>query len=125
MAGPHSFMLACAVLLAAQGSRGDAPAYADYRLETALPVGKWNVAFANGVAEECRIGDGGEASVQEPLRASPGRAVVHGDAVVITFDDDWVERWTPAGKRFVVEHWFPRSSFPAATPVRGVAEHAH
>jgi hypothetical protein len=117
------FLLACPALLAAQGSRWDVPA-GDDALEAALPVGRWNVAFANGVVEECRVGDGGEASVQEPLRASPGRAVVKGDSVVITFDDDRVERWTPAGKRFLVEHWFPGSRFPAAIPVRGVAERA-
>ncbi|MFN0021775.1 MAG: hypothetical protein ACKVP0_26310, partial [Pirellulaceae bacterium] len=89
-----------------------------------LPVGKWKVEFANGVTEVCSFGKGGEASVEEPQRRSNGTAEVQGGSVVVTFQDDRVERWTKVGKRFVVEHWFPGSGFPAAAPVRGFAESA-
>jgi hypothetical protein len=89
-----------------------------------LPVGRWSVAFANGVTEVCDIGNGGEASVEEPRRRANGTAVVEGGSVVITFNDDRVERWTPVGRRFVVEHWYPASRLPTATPVLGIGERA-
>jgi hypothetical protein len=92
--------------------------------EAALPVGKWKVEFANGVTEVCSIGNGGEASVEEPQRKSDGTAEVQGGSVVVTFQDDRVERWTKVGKRCVVEHWFPSSGYPAAAPVLGFAESA-
>jgi hypothetical protein len=118
------FLLACAALLVAQGSRGDVPAK-DNNAPQATPfAGKWKVEFTNGVAEQCRIGIDGEASVKEPLRRSQGRAVYKGGSLVVTFKDDRVERWTPVGKLFVVEHWFPGSGFPTATPVLGIAERA-
>jgi hypothetical protein len=91
---------------------------------TGLPVGKWRVVFANGVVEQCRVGRAGDAFVEEPLRQSAGKAVDNGGSVVITFKDDRVERWTPAGNRLVVEHWFPGSAFPGQTPVLGTAERA-
>lgn len=85
-------------------------------------VGKWQVEFANGVSQICEIGKSGETTVVEPQRKSRGKGVVQGASIVITFDDDRVERWTPVGKRQVVEHWFPGLQFPAATPVLGIAE---
>jgi hypothetical protein len=90
--------------------------------EAGLPVGKWSVEFANGVTEVCEIREDGTASVVEPLRTSGGKATVKGSSVVIVFEDDRVERWTPVGKRLVVEHWFPGSQLPTATPVLGIAE---
>jgi hypothetical protein len=87
-----------------------------------LPVGKWKVEFANGVKQVCEIGTDGTASVVEPLRTAGGNAVVKGNSVVIVYEDDRVERWTPVGKRLVVEHWFPASQLPTATPVLGIAE---
>ena len=114
-------MLATATLLLALGSWLDVPAK-DPSRDLALPVGKWKVEFANGVIEECRIGNGGEAYVEEPRRRSGGNAVVQDGAVVVTFHDDRIERWTPVGRRFVVEHWFPASRLPTATPVLGIAE---
>ena len=66
--------------------------------------------------------DGGYATVVEPRRRSRGTVVVKGGSIVITFKDDRVERWTAAGKRFVVEHWFPGSQFPTTNPVLGIAE---
>lgn len=92
--------------------------------ESGLPVGKWSVEFANGVVEECEIRKDGTASVVEPLRTSNGKASVKGESVVIVFEDDRIERWTPVGRRLVVEHWFPGSQLPAATPVLGIAERA-
>jgi hypothetical protein len=92
--------------------------------EAALPIGKWNVEFTNGVTEVCSIGNGGEATAMEPQRRSNGMAVGKESSVVITFNDDRVERWTPVGKRFVVEHWFPGSRLPTVTPVFGIAERA-
>jgi hypothetical protein len=68
-------LLACllfgAVMVVAQGARGDAPqpaaeeAGSDSPPEAALPVGKWKVEFANGVIETCHAGNGGEATVEE------------------------------------------------------------
>jgi hypothetical protein len=92
--------------------------------EAALPVGKWNVEFTNGVIEVCSIGNSGDSTVEEPRRQSNGMAVVKEGSVVITFNDDRIERWTPVGKRFVVEHWFPGSQRTAVTPVLGIAERA-
>jgi hypothetical protein len=117
-------LLACAAMLVAQGSCGDASAKDNDSPKAALPVGKWTVDFSNGVKEVCDIGNGGESSVEEPRRRSVGMAVVQGGSVVITFGDDRVERWTPVGQRFVVEHWFPGSRVPTVTPVLGIAERA-
>jgi hypothetical protein len=119
-----TFLLVGAVSLVAQGSRGEAPRPADAPPRTALPVGKWKVEFANGVNEACEVGNGGESSVEEPQRRCVGMAVVKGGSAVITFGDDRVERWTPVGKKYVVEHWFPASQVPVTTPVLGIAERA-
>lgn len=115
------FFLVGAAILIAQESRGNAPAKED---GVKLPVGKWNVSFLNGVKEECEIGKEGKCSVDEPLRQSNGTAEVKGSATVLTFNDERVERWTPAGKRYLVEHWFPASQFPEGEPVLGIAERA-
>jgi hypothetical protein len=64
-------------------------------------------------------------SVVEPLRTSGGKAAVKGCSVVIVFEDDRGERWTPVGQRLVVKHWFPGSQWPTATPVLGIAERVH
>ena len=89
-----------------------------------LPVGKWNVEFANGVAEMCEIRDRGTAYVVEPLRSSSGKVAVENGSFMIRFEDDRVERWTPVGTRMVVEHWFPGSQIAEAKPVLGVADRA-
>jgi len=85
------------------------------------PVGKWRVVFANGVVETCTF-DQGRATEAEPLRQSTGKPVAQEGSVVIAFEDDRTERWTPVGKRFVVEHWFPSSAYPAGRPVVGIAK---
>jgi hypothetical protein len=93
--------------------------------QASLPVGKWRVEYANEVTEVCDVQKGGAATVVEPVRIAGGKAVVNGSSVVIVFEGGRLQRWTPVGKRFVVEHWFPGSKFPTANPgVLGIAERA-
>ena len=115
-------MLVCCICLVAQGSRGNVPVKENSSREAALSVGKWQIEFTNEVTETCVIGRGGVAIVDEPLRRSRGKWTVSRESIVLTFNDDRIERWTPCGKRFVVEHWFPGSQFPTASPVLGIAE---
>jgi hypothetical protein len=89
-----------------------------------LPVGRWQVEFANGVVETCEIHGDGTATVVEPQRSSGGNIVREERTLVITFADDRIERWTPIGRRIVVEHWYPAASFPRADPVLGIADRA-
>ena len=86
--------------------------------------GKWNVEFTNGVKEVCQIRKDRTASVAEPLRTSNGKVEVKDGSVVIVYQDDRVERWTPVGKRMVVQHWHPGTPFPSGTPVLGIADGA-
>ena len=88
----------------------------------ALPVGKWNLTFANGVQQTCEIRRDGTATVAEPLRSSEGKTFVQGLTAKLKFADNRVERWTPVGDRFVVEHWGVAAGFPHAKPVLGIAE---
>jgi hypothetical protein len=90
--------------------------------ELAAVKGKWNVEFANGVKEMCEVRKDRTVSVVEPLRTSTGKAEVKDGSVVLVYQDDRVERWTPIGKRMVVEHWYPGAQFPSGTPVLGIAE---
>jgi hypothetical protein len=123
-------MVVGATIVAAQDSSGHAPPLpvrvAGHQIlpNVALPVGKWDVEFANGVKEVCTIGNGGESTVVEPQRCSNGMAVVKGGSVVITFNDDRIVRWTAVGKSYVVEHWFPASQVLVTTPVLGIAKRA-
>jgi len=117
-------LLVGSVSLVAQSSRGNLPATETRANEAALHVGKWHIEFTNGVTEVCVIGRGGVAIVDEPLRRARGRVEISGNSIVLTFHDDRVERWTPVGHRFVVEHWFPGSQFPNAAPVLGIGERA-
>jgi hypothetical protein len=89
-----------------------------------VPLGQWSVKFSNGVAEVCTIRNDGTASVVEPLRASGGKWTVKGHLFVIVCADDRIERWTPVGKRFVVEHWFPAAQMATGQPVLGIAQRA-
>jgi hypothetical protein len=59
-------------------------------------------------------------SASEPKRSADGKAEVKGNALVITFADDRVERWTTVDKRVVVEHFFPGAEFPAGARVLGI-----
>jgi hypothetical protein len=47
---------------------------------------------------------------------------VKNGSIVLIFQDDRVERWTPAGARMVVEHWAASAQFPSGTPVLGIGE---
>jgi hypothetical protein len=87
-----------------------------------LPVGRWSIEFANGVKEACEICKDGTAAVVEPRRSSAGKAVGKDGKVVVVFQDDRVERWTPVGARMVVEHWAASAQFPCGTPVLGIGE---
>ena len=92
--------------------------------KASLPAGKWAVEYANQITEVCEVQKDGTATIVQPVRIAGGKAVVSGGSVVMIFDNGRVQRWTPAGKRFVVEHWLPGSSFSAKPDVLGIAEHA-
>jgi hypothetical protein len=94
---------------------------ADPPAPPAEPVGKWRIVFANGVVETCAF-EQGTATETEPLRSSTGKLVAQDGSVVIAFEDDRTERWTAVGKKWVVEHWFPSSEYPAGKPVVGIAK---
>jgi len=117
MLPPRLLSASLALFVFALASAGNAPAP-----QRSLPAGEWSVVFANGVVETCAIRKDGTASESEPNRKSDGKAVDKDGALVITFDDDRTERWTRVGKRMVVEHWFPSSTYPCGTPVRGIAD---
>jgi hypothetical protein len=99
-------------------------AHAAVKRQLAAFKGKWNIQFTNGVKEVCQIHKDRTASVAEPLRTSNGKVEVRDGSVVIVYQDDRVERWTPVGKRMVVEHWYPGARFPSGTPVLGIADSA-
>jgi hypothetical protein len=90
--------------------------------KAALPVGNWRIEFSNGVIESCGVGRGGQATVDEPLRQAKGTAEVQEGSIVIRFTDNRVERWTPIGNRYVVEHWYPATRVPTVSAVLGIAE---
>jgi WD40 repeat protein len=87
-----------------------------------LPVGRWEIEFANKVVESCEIRSDGTVAVAEPKRNSGGKVATEDGTIVIRFDDDRVERWTPVGRRMVVEHWYPAGEFQRAAPVLGIAD---
>ena len=117
MLTPRFLSASLALFVFALASAGNAPAP-----ECGLPAGEWSVEFANGVVETCAIRKDGTASESEPNRKADGKAVDKDGAIVITFDDDRTERWTPVGKHMVVEHWYPSSKFPCGKPVLGIAD---
>jgi hypothetical protein len=117
MLTPRLLSAYVALVVFALASAGNAPAP-----ERSLPAGEWSVEFGNGVVETCEIRKDGTASESEPQRKSDGKAVDKDGAIVITFDDDRTERWTPVGKRMVVEHWYPSSQYPCGKPVLGIAD---
>jgi hypothetical protein len=112
----------------AQLSGGDPAPMPEPAPEIDLPVGKWTVTFSNGVTEVCEITKGSAISVVEPVEIPGHKAAATGNSVVVTFDNGRVQRWTPVGKRLVVEHWFPGSPLRMATAepaeVLGIAERA-
>jgi len=116
--GPKAILLTtCVLLTLSVASAGDPP-----KGERDLPVGKWSVEFSNGVVEKVEVKRDGAVSVTEPARASDGRVTPLGGTFLFVCEDGRVERWTPVGKRMVVEHWASADEFPSAAPVRGIAE---
>ena len=91
---------------------------------TPLPAGKWSVEFSNGVVEKVEIKKDGAATVAEPARTSDGKVTATPGGFVFVCEDGRVERWTPVGRRMVVEHWASADQFPAGVPVKGIAETA-
>jgi len=84
-------------------------------------VGTWTVEFANGVVETCEIKKDLTVSLADPGGTDRGKVTVKDGSFVIAYEADRLERWTPVGKRMVVEHWYPGSQVPVVTPVLGIA----
>jgi hypothetical protein len=124
MSARKLLLAACAALALSVSSTADPPKPPDPDPSENLPAGKWTVEFANGVVETCEVKKDGTASVVEPRRTASGKVTAKGGSFVIACEDDRLERWTPVGRRMVVEHWFPASQVPVATPVLGIAERA-
>lgn len=117
---PILFLAVAAFVCSFNSSSADPPAPPRDK----LPVARWNIEFSNGVKEVCEVHKDGTASVVEPLRSSTGTAEVKDGAIVLVFQDDRVERWTPVGARMIVEHWATSAGYPSQAPVRGIAEMA-
>lgn len=98
-------------------SAGDPP-----KPEQALPVGKWSIEFSNGVVEKVEVKKDGTARVTEPARESDGKVAVVPGAFLFVCEDGRVERWTPVGRRMVVEHWASVDQMPNGPPVKGIAD---
>jgi hypothetical protein len=109
-------------LAVAANVAADQPLHPPVPTATSVPTGLWSIEFANGVNEACVIRADGTASVLEEKRKADGKAEVKSGAVVIVFEDDRIERWTPVGRQMVVEHWFPASAFPAGPSVLGIGK---
>jgi hypothetical protein len=115
--------ITCGTLLLALPEAGDRP-----QPEAKNPgtpdqfVGRWTITFANGVVETCDVRADWTACEREPKRSADGKAEVKDNALVITFADDRIERWTAVDKRVVVEHWFPAEAYPAGARVLGIAD---
>jgi hypothetical protein len=90
--------------------------------EQTLPVGKWSVEFSNGVIEKVEIKKDGSATVTEPARTSDGKVTAVPGAFLFVCEDGRIERWTPVGKRMVVEHWASVDEMTTGAPVKGIAE---
>ena len=111
----------CAALVLPLIAVGDPPAPQKVKAEI-LPVGKWKVEFANNVVETVVVRNDATATVTEPARTADAKVTAIQGTYLVVYDDDRVERWTPVGRRMVVEHWAPGSVFPTGTAVRGIAE---
>ena len=74
------------------------------------------------MVEKVEIKKDATATVTEPNRTANAKVTPLQCGLLIVYNDDRVERWTPVGKRMVVEHWFPAAQFPNGAPVRGIAD---
>jgi hypothetical protein len=122
MARAKLLLIAFATLTLAFSAAGGSPAPAKNLGLDAKYVGRWMVTFSNGVIESCEVRNDGTATESETLRSSEGKVSPQAGAVVITFADDRVERWTAVDKRMVVEHWCPAAAYPAGDKVVGIAD---
>lgn len=116
------FVIAVVFLAGPRSAPGEVWARQLPREVDPMPAGHWRIEFTNGVVERCEIATDGSAKVREPLRSAAGKAELQDGAVVISFADDRVERWTAIGPRLIVEHWCPSSAYPDGKPVLGIAE---
>ena len=107
----------CVLLTLPLTSAGDPP-----KAQPALPTGKWSIEFSNGVVEKVEVKQDGTASVTEPARSSDGKVTSLQGSFLFVCEDGRLERWTPVGKRMVVEHWASADQFPNGTPVKGIAD---
>src|SRR5262245_53128219 len=115
---PKTFLFtACVLLTLPVTSAGDPP-----QPEPTLPVGKWSAEFANGVVEKVEIKKDGTATVSEPARTSDGKVTAVPGACLFICEDGRIERWTPVGRRMVVEHWASADQMANGAPVKGIAE---
>ena len=58
----------------------------------------------------------------EPNRTSDGKVTVVQGSFLFVCADGRVERWTPVGRRLVVEHWAWVDKMANGPPVKGVAD---
>jgi hypothetical protein len=115
---PQAFLLAACVLLTLPVTvTGDPP-----QSEQTLPVGTWSVEFANGAVEKAEIKKDGTATVSEPARSSGGKVTAVPGAFLFVCAGGRIERWTPIGKRMVVEHWASVDQMTNGAPVKGIAD---
>jgi len=87
-----------------------------------LPVGEWKVTFSDKVTGMWTIKQDEAHSIIKDKRHFAKKPTVQNGAVVIRFDDDHVERWTPVGQQMVVEHWSSADKFPSERALLGIAE---
>ena len=89
-------------------------------------VGRWVVTFGNGVIETCEVKADKTAFEKEPNRSSEGKVKELGNAILITFADGRIERWSLSDGKMKVLHWFPAATYPeGAACAQGVAERVH
>jgi hypothetical protein len=121
---PRLFLVSIAAIAFPLASSGDPPAPLIKANASPISAGKWRVEFANGVVQTVEVRGDATATVTEPGRTAGAKVTPIAGTALVVYDDDRVERWTPVGRRMVVEHWFPASQFPNGNPVRGIAESA-
>jgi hypothetical protein len=96
------------------------PTWAD----EALPrlFGSWVIKYDNGVQGYYTLRATKTASIWEPGRDTAGKIEVRDGDVVVVNDDGRMQRWTPVGRRAVVEHWEKAADYPGKATVVGIAE---
>lgn len=87
-----------------------------------LPVGQWQVTFAEGMTGTWTIKQDEANSVVKDKWSFAKKPVAQDGAFVIRYDDRHVERWTRVGGRMVVERWPAAAQFPSGKPLLGIAD---